>query len=83
MDQMMLDLSFSQNLPMEFCYYQHQSLEKLYEHEERIIRDLGTLGYDASRPAEREREELQTDSQNEAVDLDDDDDPDDDIDFIG
>jgi hypothetical protein len=84
MDQMMLDLSFSEALPMEFCYYQHQDLQSLYKHEERIIRDLGTLGYDASKPAEREREDYQSDQMNEAVDLDEDDDDDsDDIDFIG
>lgn len=91
MDQMMLDLSFSEILPMEFSYYQHQSLEKLYQHEERLVRDLATLGYDASRDTEREREELVSDEMNQEVDLDDDDqdqdsddsDSDDDIDYIG
>jgi hypothetical protein len=80
MDQMMLDLAYSESLPMEFCYYQHQQLERLYKHEERLVRDLASLGYDASRDTERKREELESDEMNEAVDLNDDDD---DIDYIG
>jgi hypothetical protein len=80
MDQMMLDLAYSESLPTEFCYYRHQQLERLYQHEERLVRDLASLGYDASRETERAREEHRTDEMNEEVDLDDDDD---DIDYIG
>ena len=82
MDQMMLDLAYSESLPTEFCYYRHQQLERLYQHEERLVRDLACLGYDASRDVEREREELDNDEMNQEVDLDDDN-SDDDIDFIG
>jgi hypothetical protein len=49
MEHMMLDLAYEETLSVEFSYYQHQSLENLYKHEERLIRDLATLGYDASR----------------------------------
>lgn len=71
MDQMMLDLSFSEALPVEFSYYQHQQLEHLYKHEERIVQDLASLGYDASKPMERKREVLESDNPNESVDLED------------
>jgi hypothetical protein len=77
MEHMMLDLAYEETLPVEFSYYQHQSLENLYRHEERLVRDLATLGFDASRDNEREREELQSDEMNEPVQLDDDDDNDD------
>lgn len=71
MDQMMLDLAYAESLPMEFSYYQHQCLEDLYTHEERLVHDLACLGYDASRDAGQEREELNTENVNEEVDLDD------------
>lgn len=83
MEHMMLDLAYSETLPVEFSYYQHQSLENLLSHEERLVRDLATLGFDASRETERQREELQSDNMNEPVELDDDDDNDDDEDDEG
>ena len=95
MDHMLVELSFNEALPVEFTYYQNQTQENLWKHEERLVRDLATLGYDASRDTERAREDLTTDRLNEAVDLNDDDDSDDgsgdqdqddsddDIDYIG
>ena len=70
-DHQMIDLAYSESLPVEFTYYQNQNLEQLYEAEERLVRDLATLGYDASREAERAREELEAENMNEEVDLDD------------
>jgi len=70
MDHMLLDLAYSENLDVEYSYYQNQDLEHLYEHEERLVKDLATLGVDASLSGEREREELESENMNESIDLD-------------
>ena len=70
-DHQMIDLAYSESLPVEFTYYQNQNLEQLYQAEERLVQDLACLGYDASREAERAREEMETENMNEEVDLDD------------
>jgi len=70
MDHNMIDLSYSENLDVEYTYYQNQDLETLYEHEERLVKDLATLGVDASLSGEREREELESKNMNEEVGLD-------------
>ena len=70
MDHNMIDLAFHENIDVEYTYYQNQDLETLYKHEQRLVKDLATLGVDASLSGEREREELQTEDMNEQVDLD-------------
>jgi len=71
LENMFRDLALNEVLDMEYFHYRFQPLEDLYEHEDRLVRDLAMLNVDASRDSEIPREELGMDGEemNEEIDL--------------